>query len=166
MTNMDAMVAIDLDAITASGIVRIIDTALAPEAVRRPVHSLDEATTFRSALLYWRSRKDRSALRRAMCPPVDAIGDEVYDVGLAVVFRELAEISLCGESVGLVQTVIEINRRQVAEAEAHLRRQKSVELRQESVLAIGRLHGFLLVLETWKQDLLDEAGGVDDRGQS
>src|ERR1700686_94637 len=132
--------------IALASVIRRVEDRAAPEATQRPVDTLAELATFREALAYWRSRADRSPLRAATKPPADAIDDEVYDVVLAVVFRELAGIETVSESIGLVQTIIENNLRQIEGLERHLVLQRSADLRAQSVACIGRLHRLVLVL--------------------
>lgn len=105
-----------------------------------------------TALRQWRTR-DRSPLQRALTPPCDCLGDEIYDVALAVVFRKIAEADSIIERIGIIEITIAANRPQLA----HIR-SIDREYQPEAHDAGDRIERMLDVLEQWKNTILDDAG--------
>jgi hypothetical protein len=107
-----------------------------------------------SALAYW-SAADRAPLAAAVVPPCDALGDEIYDAFLAVIFRDLAHADSVIARVNRITVAIEVNGPQIA----HLRAMNR-EHQPEAHEAAERIAAMLAVLEAWKARILDDAGAA------
>lgn len=106
-------------------------------------------TSLVDALAYWRAR-DRAVLRAAIVPPVNALGDEVHDVALAVIFRDIAGEASRLAQVARIQGVIDANTPQLE----HLR---TIDPRYqpEAPAAAARIAAMIDVLQGWSSELLD-----------
>jgi hypothetical protein len=112
------------------------------------------------ALAHWRTR-DTRPLRGEVMPPCDCLGDEIYDVALAVVFRDLANAGSMVECIGRIQITIDSNRPQLAHIKTINR-----EYQPEAHEAARRIEKMLAVLERWKEALLDHGARAFVEGRA
>ena len=88
--------------------------------------------------------------RREVAPPCDRLGDEVYDVFLAVVFRDLIPLDTVTERIVRIQAAIELNQPMLVACRQH--REAANEKRIAAMLA---------VLERWKEQILEHSEATD-----
>jgi len=101
---------------------------------------------------YWLGA-DRSALKAAIVPPCDALGDEVYDVALAVVFRDVAGGASVIARMGRIQQAIDANLPQI----------EFCRLRGNEPNA-RRVEAMVKVLENWNREILSAVERCPDCG--
>lgn len=111
------------------------------------------------ALAHWHTA-DRAELRSAIVPPCDALGDEIYDVALAVVFRDVAALPTATERAARIETAIAVNRPQL---NALALQNRAVQ--PEAPEAHRRLGAAVAVLERWQAAILDDAARQHIEGE-
>lgn len=106
---------------------------------------------FGAALAWWTyPERDRAPLAAAVRPPVDALGDDVHDAALAVLFKRMVPLGSAAERIILLETFAELNRRQAAAFLSWAER-----ARENAEAAASRIGAMLAVIERWKGELAE-----------
>lgn len=98
--------------------------------------------TIVAALAWWQGH---TPPRDATIPPCDVLGDEAYDVMLAVVFRDLVPLDSLVARLGRIDAAIQANQPMVAYCRA-----------RGAEDAACRIEAMLLVLSVWATELAAE----------
>lgn len=101
------------------------------------------------AIAWWEGR-DQSALVVALEPPCDRLGDPIYDVMLAVFFKNLILSRSTIERIAMLQTVIGVHSRIVEQLNT-----VAPEHQPEAADNLHRIEAMLAVVRKWTDEIVD-----------